>query len=193
MRTVMKPPPPRPLIIGSATPVAKHIVTAASTAFPPSRSTRNPASATAACFAVTMPPLPRASVRVTIRRVVLRVACAGWVAVIASPPATPAGETGASLPFAAGGTRWARGGGRLPGPRARAGRAADHEHRAARHRQAGEERERHAGVGAVLHQQHALQPRPADAADRARRGEQARNGSCLMPELFGRHGEGERP
>src|SRR5581483_11258734 len=177
MRTVMKPPPPRPLIIGSATPVAKHIVTAASTALPPSRSTRRPASATAACFAVTMPPLPTASVRVTIRRVVLRVACAGWVAVIASPPVAPLHRTGASLPLASRRACSRCGGNAQPCRRAPGGRATYHEHGTDCHRQPGREGEGHAGVGAVLHQQQPLQPRPNDAADGASRGEQARHGA----------------
>src|SRR6185312_3779260 len=51
----MKPPPPMPLIHGSSTPMAKAAVTAASTAFPPCRSTSSAARTDLGCLAATIP------------------------------------------------------------------------------------------------------------------------------------------
>src|SRR5262245_34163610 len=60
---VIVTPPPMPAIGGSATPSAKAAATAASTALPPARSIRAPASATWGSGAVTRPPVERTSVR----------------------------------------------------------------------------------------------------------------------------------
>ncbi len=54
--------PPSPLVVGSTTPIANTAATAASTAFPPSRRMRAPASAASGCSAVIIAPLEVASV-----------------------------------------------------------------------------------------------------------------------------------
>ena len=54
--------PPRPLVVGSTTPIANIAATAASTAFPPSLRMRAPASAASGCSAVIIAPLDVASV-----------------------------------------------------------------------------------------------------------------------------------
>ena len=53
--------PPRPLVVGSTTPIANAAATAASTALPPSRRILAPASAASGCSAVTMPAVDTAS------------------------------------------------------------------------------------------------------------------------------------
>jgi hypothetical protein len=53
--------PPSPLVVGSTTPIANAAATAASTAFPPSRRIRAPASAARGCSAVIIAPVETAS------------------------------------------------------------------------------------------------------------------------------------
>jgi hypothetical protein len=51
----MNDPPPRPELCGSTKPSTAWIATAASTALPPSRNTRRPASTASGLAAATMP------------------------------------------------------------------------------------------------------------------------------------------
>src|SRR5579859_7668459 len=66
--------PPRPLVVGSTTPIANAAATAASTALPPSRRIRAPASAARGCSAVIIAPVETASLFLMSRT--LRVAIA---------------------------------------------------------------------------------------------------------------------
>ncbi len=61
----MNPPPPRPFIHGSATPIANAVATAASIALPPAARISRPMSTATDILPATAPPVPRAGERVT--------------------------------------------------------------------------------------------------------------------------------
>src|SRR6478736_279671 len=64
------PPPPSPFIHGSTTPATAAVTTAASTAFPPFCSTRDPNSAASGVLAATTPASDTASYRPSRHRLV---------------------------------------------------------------------------------------------------------------------------